>query len=614
MRKIYNFYLFVTTVLAMLFVKYILDSQILPVMDFGGWAFYLTSCVSHAACIAVLPFVIQSLFHVCRLQRVGNTLAILLGVVLSALVYVNEQVYQIYRFHINGFVLNMITGPAAGEIFNFDTMLYVKYAFMIALVTVFFVTGWLWCSSDSFRKKLLKTERKFHTVAWGLGIIIGSTLFAHGYHIVAAFYEKESVLLSERLLPYYFPTTSYSLLTDTFGCIPPEHTDINIGSGDGQMTYPIKPLQIEALPKDSVRPNIVVLLIDSWNVRALTAECMPNIWNYAQENLWFTNHVSCSNGTKSSVFGIWYGISSYYWNLAEAQHVAPAILDVARQEGYTFHNYPSASQLDPPFGRVLFAKEKNVRIDTKGKTVRERDGRIAADFVKDLPELAKAKSPFISFLFFDLPHSFEMAEDMEVFKPTWKYADYSKLDNDTDPTPFWNLYRNTCHEVDKFAASVLTALRDNHLEDNTIVIVSGDHSQEFNENKKNFWGHNGNFSKAQIAIPLIMHIPNAKPVRYAHRTTHYDITPTLMKRYMGVTNDVSDYSMGYDLFDTCKRDWHIVGSELNYGFIISGDTILEKTPQGGLSVFDERMNMVGDYHLKPSDMKVASDKLNRFIK
>ena len=42
--------------------------------------------------------------------------------------------------------------------------------------------------------------------------------------------------------------------------------------------------------------------------------------------------------------------------------------------------------------------------------------------------------------------SFELPADKNKhFQPAWAFADYTKLNNDMDPTPFWNLYRNTCY-------------------------------------------------------------------------------------------------------------------------------------------------------------------------
>ena len=47
-------------------------------------------------------------------------------VLLCLLNQLNAQVYALYRFHINGFVLNMVFGPGAGDIFTFNASLYIK--------------------------------------------------------------------------------------------------------------------------------------------------------------------------------------------------------------------------------------------------------------------------------------------------------------------------------------------------------------------------------------------------------------------------------------------------------------------------------------------------------
>ena len=46
-----------------------------------------------------------------------------------------------------------------------------------------------------------------------------------------------------------------------------------------------------------------------------------------------------------------------------------------------------------------------------------------------------------------------------------------------DPTPFWNLYRNTCYQDDLLLGKVFEALKKQGLMDNTIVVLTGDHSR-----------------------------------------------------------------------------------------------------------------------------------------
>ena len=362
-------------------------------------------------------------------------------------------------------------------------------------------------------------------------------------------------------------------------------------------------------------PNIVVILLDSWNKRTLNAENMPNTYQFARQNQWFTNHFSGSNGTRSGVFSLFYGLSCYYWESFEPAHIYPVLLKRLQKLGYDIQTYPSATWADPPFGRVIFGGVPGIRTETPGKTSLERDTRIADLFIADTDKYKKSKKPFFSFLFFDLPHSFELPADKnKKFQPAWAYADYTKLSNDMDPTPFYNLYRNTVYQDDILLGKVFETLKKQGLMDNTIVIVSGDHSQEFNENHRNYWGHNSNFSTYQLGVPMIWHIPGMQAHKYTHRTTHYDMVPTLMKDYLGVKNNPSDYSMGRIMTDKTPRLWQVVGSNLNYAFIIQGDTILEKTAEGGLDVYDAKMNPVKNYRMPAKQFDHAIKQLNRFFK
>lgn len=603
LRPGFLFYLLFTGVLTVQFMFYLFHSQILGMMDFWGWTFYIASCISHSACIALIPFLIYIVLTFMGCKRLAITVFVLLATFTSVMVYINEQVYNLYRFHINGLVLNMAFGKGGNEIFQFDWRLYLKYFIYIALT----LGAYGWAMFICQRKNNKMRPRRVWT---GIGILIFFTLFAHLSHIFGSFYERTSVVNSGHLLPYYFPTTAYGALSD-LGLEAPKHQGMELSTGETNLVYPVNELQVE---KPDSLTNILFILIDSWNCRALDKETMPQLYSYAEDNQWYTNHYSGSNGTRSALFGFFFGLPSYYWQIMESNHVVPLILDVARDEGYTFRVYPSAQIYNPAFNRVLFAKEKNLRIETKGETVMERDEKIAQDFISAIKSEQNRKEPFFSFLFFDLPHGYSVPKQYLRFKPTWEYAKFDELNNDTDPLPFWNMYRSTCYVTDSIVGTVINAIKETGLDKNTAIIITGDHAQEFNENKKNFWGHNGNFSRHQSMVPLICHFPNEKAGKFKHRTTHYDIVPTVMSRYMGVKNPTEDYSSGHDLQDKQSRDWHIVGSELNYAFIVEGDTIIEKTAEGGVIITDNKLNPAPGYHIDQKKFTEAIKKLNHFLK
>ena len=607
------FYAFSSLFLAVMFCTYMIGSPVLSSMDFEGWVFFIVSAMSHASMFMLVPFLVALPFNLFGWRKVALSIQGVLVSLLFVLNFINEQVYAIYKFHLNGFVLNMLTGPAAGDIFTFDAALYFKEICLLLLVVCLAVVAYV-LSRYVYAKK---------QKAYALPIIctfIGCTLYTHIWNIYADFYQHRSVAKSAQLLPYFFPTTSKSLMKNVFHLTPPDSNgQLSSFEESEDIIYPVNPLREET--PDSL-PNILVIMVDSWSKRCLTADNMPNTYAYAQQNEWFKNHVSSSNGTRGSVFGFFFGLPSYYWNSFDKAAIRPLFIDLLKKNNYDIQTFVSAGMEDPPFARVVFGHVKGINPKSYGVNPYVNDNKATEEAIRAIQNHGeKRQQPFFYYVFLDLAHSFlGMPDDVNsVYSPAWSFADYSKLSNDMDPTPFFNLYRNCCHYDDVLIGKLLATLKQQGFADNTLVILVGDHAQEFNENKKNYWGHSSNYSLWQIGVPLIIHHPislsGAKvATQYNHRTTHYDVIPTVMHDYFGVQNPLTDYSLGSMLHDTTSRDWHFVGNDLNYAFIVGGDTILEHQGNGAMDVYDSKMNDVQGYNIDVKKFNAAMQRVNRFYK
>ena len=603
------YYLLATIFGGLLLMFYIQDDSVVASMDAAGWLFFVTSCLSHAAILLLALWLVFFLpWALLKLHRLAATLLITATSLLMMVGFINMQVYKIYRFHLNGFILNMLTGPGAGDIFDFDWKLYLTEGLFLAVIVGLCIGGW-WLSG-----RITKHWKKRHTVVSILSLV-ATLLIANGIHVYGSFVVKPSIIKSVKLVPYYFPLSASNLLED----MGFERHVMQVDEGEGgDLVYPLHAIETDTTKTS--RPNIVLILIDSWSRLALTEECMPNLWKLAHEEQWYQNHVSCGNGTSFSVFGMFTGLQPYYWTAFETSRTSPVLVDQLLLLGYDFRAYPSATLEDPPFARMLFQHVPNLRINTPGNTAYERDMKIKEDLISDLPKLQKSDKPFFSFIFFDLLHAYSLPKELlNRFQPSWEYGDFSKLHNEMDPTPFWNLYRNSAYQTDKMVGEVISRLKQLGLYDNTLIMITGDHAQEYNENHKNYWGHNSNFTKYQIGVPLIVHSPNSSKFKvhsskFTHRTTHLDFVPTLMHDYLGVTNPIDDYSNGRLLSDTTPRLWHYAGNELRYAFIVEGDTILTKEGAGYIEVTDEHLNPVPNYHINPKEFDAAIKRLNRFFK
>ena len=602
---LYSF--FATVFIGIIFLFYAWGDSITGILDLTGWTFFVTSCFSHAGLLVLALFLIFFLpLQLLRLPRVASSLFVGSVSLLAMISFVNMQVYRIYRFHINGFILNLLTGPGAGDIFDFDAKLYFTEGLM--LIALIVVSIGLWIGADRLSGKWRKPQ------IWACSAtFIGMLLVANMIHIYGSFVLKPSVVKSVRLVPYYFPLSATSLMMD----LGFERDVQNLNgdfNADGDLNYPLHDIKVNS---DSLHaPNIVFILIDSWSKQALTQECMPHLYQLAHEEQWYDNHVSCSNGTRYGVFGLFTGLQPYYYTVFEANRTSPVLIDRLLDAGYDFRAYPSATLKAPDFRRILFSRIENLRTDTEGSSSYERDLRIKDDLIADLPKLKNSKKPFFAFIFFDLLHAYSLPKELLTrFQPSWEYGKFDELHNDMDPTPFWNLYRNSAYQTDKMVDEVIAALKAQGMYDNTLIVLTGDHAQEYNENHKNYWGHNSNFSTYQIGVPLIVHEPgDSVPQHFTHRTTHYDFVPTLMHNYLGVTNPLDDYSAGQLLSDTTPRLWHFVGNELRYAFLVENDTIITKEGAGYIEVTDAKLNPVENYHIKPKEFDQAIRNLNRFFK
>ena len=101
----------------------------------------------------------------------------------------------VYKFHINGFVLNLLVGEGNSEIFTFSFWLYLKIAGV--LVGIF-------AANTLLRILAGHCYTRFHRCGFRpvLATLILFALFSNFYHAYAAVAQKTSVIRSAPCLPY----------------------------------------------------------------------------------------------------------------------------------------------------------------------------------------------------------------------------------------------------------------------------------------------------------------------------------------------------------------------------------------------------------------------------
>lgn len=289
-----------------------------------------------------------------------------------------------------------------------------------------------------------------------------------------------------------------------------------------------------------------------------------------------------------------------------------------QQLDYQLGLFSAAKLTSPEFDQTVFANVPNIRVTSEGNSPSARDKRLTDDWAEWYDNRDK-KLPTFSFLFYDAPHGYDFPDDFaHKYEPMIPRVDYLELDNNSDQEKFFNRYKTSVRYVDTQVKRVLDKLKETGDLENTVVIITGDHSQEMNDNKQNFWGHNGNFTRAQVQVPFVMFgagiDKQALAKNRSYTTSHEDLVPTLMKNYLGVTSDILDYSTGVDLFgDKVERDWMMTSSYSAYG-IMYDDTIIEVNGAGQSEIYDSAYRPKKDAKMNYQYVQEALEKISRFRK
>lgn len=504
----------------------------------------------------------------------GVIIALLLQIVLA----VDAHVFSLYRFHVNLAMLDLFVN-GGGQIISFSTATILSI--VLEVVVLLFFSAAAVILAFSFAKK----SRKVIYFA-----VIAISLYL-GANLVHAFASAKAVLSITEIanrLPVYKPLTMNSFLIKV-GYITEDdiaNRKVHVGQS-GFFKYPKEKLQYAPVEK---KLNVLWLAIDTLRYDAFTKDIMPNTYAFSENGYVFNDHYSSSNSTRGGIFGLFYGLPPSYWQVALSAGIPAAIVQATRDQNYALGVFTSATVFKPEFHNTVFVGEKNLRPQSDGNNVFERDADAINDFAEFLGKRKADNKNFFSFIFLDNVHSTAVPEGFKgPFQPAWTTVNHLALKEDTDPTPYFNLYKNSVYYADLNIKKVLDLLKDNGYDENTVIVITSDHGEEFNDNGDNFWGHNSNFTNAQIKIPLIIKWPDKGRGSVDMTTSAYDLTATILPEVFGVTNPISDFSIGQNLFNLKPVNYVLCGSYLENA-IVEKDRIVLIDELGMLRFKDKHYN------------------------
>lgn len=519
----------------------------------------ITAYVGHFAFIAYLPALLLALL--CLLiprHRLIVMFAIILATISIIILLVDIKIFLTYHFHLNFKVI-----PAVSHTDLSNTEWRFVTAICASILAVQTMLSYL-------LHRYFIPQKKWWNAA-ELCAYLWPVFLVASYCIYITSVKSQVSTLAQQTpaLPLYNQVFAW-LLNHTFYKL-----DVSLES-EASFSQPHLPHDILVYPKHPLnfqatqnKPyNIVMIVIDTWRFDAMNEKLTPHLYQFATQAWQFKNHFSGGNSTEAGLTSLLYALPHLYWESLKKAKRGALLIDALHEQNYQTKIFFSSFMV-PRFDQTAFAAIKNIRtVSAPGNTIPDRDHTITQEWAQFIQKRDKEK-PFFTFSLYDSAHGYCAQQN---FKKVYKKApdQCARLFLTKENIhKIHDRYRNAVYFIDEEIGFILEKLKQENLLDNTIVILTGDHGEEFFDTPLENAGHASNYSIYQIKVPMIVHWPKQDPAVFKHTTTHYDVVPTLMKTVLHYQNPFKDYSLhGKILWDPhTKEDYFIAGSYVNTAII-----------------------------------------------
>lgn len=287
------------------------------------------------------------------------------------------------------------------------------------------------------------------------------------------------------------------------------------------------------------RPNIIVVLSDALRAASLPLygyprETAPNLSALAKESITFGSHFAHYPGTSVSISQLHTGrvmaplLVTYKYMAIPVRSLPPDLLLLPQELGQAGYRTAMVT------AHYWLTGEQSwlVRYFEDWKYLPPPTNQSYAFFADLWPHITGALDraadddrPFFLYL-----HTFD-THGPNDFHPGFD----SFRDDPNFPEPY-NRYDSEILYTDHWLGKLVEELRQRDLLDNTILVFTSDHGDDFNEVGPESWNSNhGPFTRRSLLhVPFVMRLPQGRAagLRYEGVTRHVDIAPTLLKLAM----------------------------------------------------------------------------------
>ena len=494
-------------------------------------------------------------------KKAYRTTAFVTASILNIALLVDTQIFHYFHFHMSWQILRVISDFDRSSLgLNFYYLVYSVPA-VIAIESVLIRYADYKC-----RKTRIPAFTKVLIAA-----AVVCFVATHLLHVWADAVKYRPITDQSYIFPMMYPMTARSFLAENSWITLPEAEQ----SSRRLMNYPLRSITAEKHPER----NFILISLNGLRGDMLTRENMPNLNQAAAGGLSFTSHFSTSVSPYDSVFSMLYGLIPQYADLARDARIDPVLFDALQRDRSDIRIFRTGKPWDDDILTTASAGLRGFDSIVYSRT----DDETVAAFMKYLAGRSGEKeSRFFALLLLNGPLETVLPEKFHgpFGHGTRKNRTVSGMTGNLGEE-LRNSYRNAVYYTD----SMLGPLFDtaSGMPD-TITIVTSDKGFDFDLVGKDV-PHAGRFTYASLHVPLVIMGEGVENGLRSGMTNHADIAPTILSRFLGVTNSISDYSTGSDLTGMLTNSF-VTGGDSGHTVIIDRKKISVFSRDGGYTVAD----------------------------
>ncbi len=323
------------------------------------------------------------------------------------------------------------------------------------------------------------------------------------------------------------------------------------------------------------KPDLFIFVIESLRADYITDEIAPHLHRFKQEVIAPEVALASGNGTQLSWFSIFYSKSPFYFSQMEPKNWKSGSLGLQclKQLGYEVHVCSSSRLAYYQMDKRIFGAEEQLADSfslfpaDEDVPAHESDRRVFAALEEKIQRGSGGRC-FIVFLestHFD--YSFPAGGKFVPYDEGVNHAQLAFSMRGLEKVK--NRYRNAIHYTDSLFGDFKALLKKNGSWDEAVVIVTGDHGEEFYENGHLF--HASNLNWEQIHVPLYFKFGSMKK-NVGRVASHIDIFPSLLHYLLQEPDAFAEVFDGESIFSPNRGSYAVTGryngSRSPYEFLI----------------------------------------------